>query len=347
MGFLKPGKKTKRARTDDKKSQKPHRVKRIKLEPDPKLEDLSLMQKSNSKQSSSLLERLPSEIIHEIFLCTTLSNLPIVNRHLFHQLRPTKSLKINMLKNYIVDLNSKIVAPEMVYKDRFALYKHALNYRFVTYDILKEVKFDTVLPLSSVLSESKNRLVLYYDKLNQRLLETMRRAESTEEEINRELARIADENFNNVNVDEVELADAPDQEAQDFPERFYTAPFDDDKLEMITFLHTKGLQYINGDLVLCNAMEANVSVELLEELSQCSQADFVRTTSPLIKAFDVNNMKFVEWVISKLESRDLLNHDDLWVYIYQKQNSSFLHYLESQGGTPSHEVLGMLSSSHI
>lgn len=346
MGFLKPGKKSKRARSDDKKTQKYSKVKRIKLEGEPKLEkspkDITII-----KENTSILERLPTEIIHEIFLLDCLTELPLVCKSLNQQLRPTRSLKIRLLNNFIMDLNNGIVAPEMAYKERYALGKHILSYRFVTCDILREMKFDTVLPMATIISESKNRLILYYDKLNQRLLETMRRAESTEDEINTELARIADENFNNINGEEVELADAPEQEAQDFPLRFYNAPFTQDKLEMIKLLHRKELQFIDEDLVLSNAMEANVPVSVLDDLIGCSKAGFVRTVSTVIKAFEQGNMSHVEWVVSKLESRGLLNEDDLWVFIYQKQNSKFLNYLEEQGGTPSHEVLGWLSSSHI
>lgn len=345
MGFLNPGKKAKRIRSEGPKVAGPSKVKRLKLPT--KSNSVEPKPSETTKEDISILERLPTEILHEIFLCSGLSALPFTCKALNHKLQASKSLKVNMLKDFIVDLNNGIVAPEMTYKDRYALDKSVLNYRFITAEILKEVRFDTVLPFPAIASESKNRLILYYDKLNQRLLETMRRAESTEEEINRELARIADDNFNNLNGEDDELADAPEQEVQDYPERFYRGPFNDEKLSIIEHLHTKGLRFMEGETVLSNAMQSGTTVETLEELLECTESGNVQSVQPLISAFEQGSMSYVEWVVSKLQDLELLNEDELWVHIYKGKNAEHLKYLELLGATPSHGVLGLLSASHI
>lgn len=346
MGFLNPGKRAKRVRSEGPKvPAEPKKIKRVKLPT--KAQSAEPTPIESTKETGSILERLPTEILHEIFLLSGLTPLPLVCKTLNHKLQPSKSLKVNMLKNFIVDLNNKIVAPEMSYKDRYALDKMVLNYRFITTEILQELRFDTVLPFPAIASESKNRLILYYDKLNQRLLETMRRAESTEEEINRELARIANDNFNNINAEEDELADAPEQEVQDYPESFYEGPFTDEKVSLIEYLHTKGLRFMEGDSALGKAIAAGASVETLEKVLECTESQRVQSPYPLICAFEQDSIIHADWVVSKLQDRGLLNEEELWLQIYKGRNANHLKYLEQLGASPSHEVLGLFSASLI
>lgn len=347
MGFLKPGKNRYRARNESDEPKKTYKRRRVKLEPPkPKVEEIHIEEEEEYDKNKSILEKLPTEIIHEIFLIGGLITLPLVCKSLHAKLRPTRSLKVSMLKKSIVDLNSGVVTGKE-FNERYALEKQILDFKFVTYGILKEVHFDTVLPNATIKSEIKNRLILYNDKLNKTLLDIMRRSEYTEEQINRELADIADNAFNNLAVQGQELEDAPEQEIQDFPMRFYHGPFDQDRLQMITLLHSKGLRYIGSDSILSIAMDCDVEISVLDKLMNCCKDVNIQNVQPLITAFDKGNMSYVDWVVSNLETEELLNHDDLWVYIYQTQDSSYLHFLESRGATPSHDVLGMLSSTHI
>ncbi|CCH46879.1 hypothetical protein BN7_6481 [Wickerhamomyces ciferrii] len=366
MGFLNPGNRSKRAKSGSpnpsskkvhkriKLNQKPHNIKTPKLpepkrviqtEPELELESTPEPEPEQEplKPNASILERLPTEIVHEIFIFSRCLSLPFVSKILHDQLYPTKTLKKTILKDSIMDLNTGIVSPEMDHKKRFALDKDILKYKFVKMDLLEELKFDTVLPLSSIASESKNRLILYYDKLNQKLLETMRRAESTEEEINRELARIADENFNDITRGDVELEDVPEEEVQDFPEKYYNSPFNKDKLNALRYLHGKGLRFVDCNTIFKTVMESGISVSDLTIIYECLETDTITSVQPLIEAFETRNWEYIQWFIDTMD-KEFLNNDDLWIYIYKTQDVQLLHYLEEQGGTPSHDVLGMLTT---
>ncbi|KAH3687128.1 hypothetical protein WICPIJ_001883 [Wickerhamomyces pijperi] len=155
--------------------------------------------------SLSPLERLPTELIHEIFVLSMNKELPFVSKSLLHHLRASVSLKFEMMKMYLYDLNEDVLAKDQGYgfedqknweRVRYALDYRALKYKFITADVLSKTRIDVIAKQKEIEEEKMERLRTYVDKLNKRMIEVLMEREVTAEELNKELARMAEERFN-------------------------------------------------------------------------------------------------------------------------------------------------------
>lgn len=353
MGFLTPGKSTKKRTRDHKEAIA--RVKRSRSRqttPETRLQvstpspsPLHIQQVAPS-EPRAILEKLPVELIHEIFIHAGLNSLPFVNKLLCAELTPSLTLRVRMLQNYIHDLNSGLPELNTEHKTRYALERDVLNYRFITADVLRHVSFDTVLPVEAIEAEKKNRLVLHYDRLNKKMLDALKRIEASDAEINVELQRIAIER-ERLGLDDAELSDLVLEHIQDYPKRFYEgSKIDERHLLLIEELHNRSMKFMHSGRILSSAINAGHEIATLSRLLACTDTGLVTTSEPLRAAFDRDDLELVNWLLSMAETdSNLVSDDDLWVHLSKTQNTEHLRFLELRGGVPSHEILGTLTSS--
>lgn len=302
-------------------------------------------------QSLSILEKLPTEILHEVFLLSGMSNLPFVNKLIYHRLTPSNSLRYKMLKlNYLHDLNKHIEDKEAVeneWKTRFALDRAVLDYRFVNSKVLSHLKFDIVLPLPAINAESKNRLILFYDNLNKKLIDTLNRADADPETIANEISRMTRERLDMDVLGDDELSDLPNEDFQDFTEMFYYGPFDDERLKILEELHDRKMRFIDSDAALSHAIREGYDIDTLDRLLQLTETSKLMTSGPLIEAFKTDSMELSQWCFENFNNQELINDDALWIYVSNTRNINFMHFLQERGGTPSHDVLRLMNSMHL
>ncbi|ODV94971.1 hypothetical protein PACTADRAFT_3857 [Pachysolen tannophilus NRRL Y-2460] len=127
MGFLNPGSATwlkKKPKTKSKeKLISKNSVVRVRVQ-------RNVKDKKNSlKFNYNILELLPVELIHKIFIYSECSNLPLVNKHFHNVINKHNNFLINkIIKSNIYCINNK--------NQEFALNIELLNYKFINYEIL-------------------------------------------------------------------------------------------------------------------------------------------------------------------------------------------------------------------
>jgi hypothetical protein len=414
MGFINPGRSHKRKKTGSAGNLESKRARtasnKIILQSAPALAPLLETPSSSSippkpeEPPLSILEKLPLEILHEIFICSGISPLPFLNKRLAGRLKPSRSLVMRMLKvHHIHDLDGEIekkrkeLAASSGEADdddddddddgtngkviRYILDKDVFKYSWVTVDVLKQLPFDTVLPLSAIYSEMKNRLILYHDELNKKLLEGMTRDEEiSAEEVNRTLARMAEERFalmtnddndnndndndndnnnnNNNNSDNTEYDEQEDElnvlseDSQDFHPRFYNMrEFDNDFMQMVEYLHaSKRIKYTDGDKAIKNLITHGIlDLRTLKKFLSFTKTTKILDVDPLIAFFKQEEltdttMNIAHWIVDNFAEAGLINSSKLWEAAAHSQNSIFLDFLTSKGGVPTYESLLMINS---
>lgn len=362
MGFITPGRAHKRKKAGSFKKPVEIQVKRTKLR-----ESVELKEVSNEK-SLSLLEKLPLEILHEVFVYSGDSSLHFLNKRLNQCLKPSLYLIVKMLKlNHLYDLNSEITKKQLetgevveINNDqiRYALDKEAFKYNCISLEVLKELNFDIVLPINSIELEMKNRLILYHDELNKKLLNSMRNDEEvSSEEINRELARMAEERFstsndnsneNNENNEDINIEEDLNElseDSQDFHKRFYEMKnINNEFLQIIEYLFNfKKITYVEGDKAIINVLESSsCNVSTLDKILSLTKTGKIMTVEPLIKCFTLNLENYIEigdWIIDNLNDETLINDTKLWEFVAKTRNFNLLNFLISKGSTPSYQSL--------
>jgi hypothetical protein len=339
MGFLNPGKPKRKRQADERPSKRQRSTSSTPSTQNTTKESTPVTQELEQPDERSILERLPTEVLQEIFIFTGVSALPFTCKSILIALTPSLSLKMRMLQNFIFDLNSEITNED--YKVRYALDICALQYRFISSEILKAVRFDTVLPLVSIRAESKNRLILHYDKLNKKLLEALYDMNASPEEINRELTRMTEER---INMDDVDLQDLPEEEFQDYPERYYHK-FKEHDIQVVEQLYGRKMRFKDGDLAISNAIRAGCDLGALSRVLKLTETGKISTVKPLISAFQRDNLDLVDWLLERQDvNADLINSDDLWIWISKVKRDEFLKFLTDKGANPSHGIIGVISN---
>lgn len=348
MGFVRPAKSKKRLRTPSSRPSKRQKKDGAASTSSSECPSATSSRPTTPAQgvtvevpTGSILERLPVEILQEVFVFSGVSSLPLTCKSINRSLRPSHSLRLAMLKTFVYDLNCKVRTD--AYKTAFALDRDCLQYKFVNSKVLKEINFDIVLPMRSIVAESKNRLMLHYDSLNKRLLETLYLNNADADEINRELARMTEERSS---MDDIQTEDLPSaEEFEDYPERFYTH-FSQNHIEMAETLYNTGMRFKVSGKVMSMAISEHCDVETLSRILKCTETGTITSVEPVISAFANDDLATVEWLLEmKAHDTDLINNDDLWIWIGQKKRTKFLKFLTDKGANPSHGIIGAISNN--
>lgn len=353
MGFLNPGKTSKRKRS----SGGTLRVKRAKKSSSPgiTISESSLqseepereeLQREQEKQDTrSILDRLPVEILLKIFIMCGEPSLPLVNKHIHHALRSSPSLRMAVFTRFIHDLNRHLpqstTPDDHGYDIRYVLDSSVLDYKFISSSVLEQCHFDAIMPHVTIQAETQQRLIRHYDRLNKTLLERMYANDADPLDIANELTRMADErDMMDFDIDDAVLPN--DTQLYDFPKRWYTR-FEEDDLRVMEILYEKRMRFKQDGVVLANAIDAECSLVSLERVLKLTEKRTVTNVKPLISSLRSDRLELIDWVLSHQgEGFDLINHDDLWIWITESQRIDWLKELTRRGANPSHGIIGMI-----
>ncbi len=388
MGFIQPGKrlriqKSSRSRLTENKIETLaiRKIKRRKLE--------------ENKGNHINLEDLPNELLQHIFILSGNYDFPFVSISIYNVLRYSHRLGLRWLNHCITALpllpfgrlekddddfineRQNQALEREIRQTTPSLYCYALDScvltrRFLTAELLKEVKFDKIMNTLSIEQEYEIRQSFWDSRISaiQNLKGKKKKTFFFNENDKTSKAEIGttSSKFNTEAIEKSLTETYIEKRAYDyisevierdnikFPDRLTTAPFTKEKLDLIDCFSHYNIEWENIEVPLANAIQEmendpshtdiaidefytlNIILGMNGSLNDMDDISFsINDPNPvMVAAFKQSRYDIAEYIYKFIDPNDL--HEEFWGYIAQTSSIQQVHWLESHGLQPYEHV---------